>query len=266
MKKRVFTVMAALVGATALLVAQAPKEVATAGAPQPKSAKENDAIKKIVNAKTPDEKIAAVENLITNFADTSFKSVALYLAAEAADQNKDYIHAVSYGELSIEADPKGGDAMNAMLLVAGELAQHTGKNDLDKEMKLTKAEKYVAQALEMIPNVPKPAGSKVSDADFAAFKKDKVSEAHRDLGLIAAARQKWPLAATEFKIAVDGAVTQDSVMMARLGNAYNESGQFADAKTILQKVVAIPDVNPQVKAFAASELTRADRGLKAANK
>jgi hypothetical protein len=130
MKKRVFEVMAALAGAAAVLVAQAQKAPPTAVGPQPKSSKEADAIKKIANAKTPDETIAAVENLITNFADTSFKSVALYEAAEAEDMKGDYAKAVSYGELSIEADPKGGDAMNAMLLVAGELAQHTQKYDL----------------------------------------------------------------------------------------------------------------------------------------
>jgi tetratricopeptide (TPR) repeat protein len=261
MKKRTFAVMAALAGAAALLVAQAQKEPPSA-APQPKSAKEGDAIKKIVNAKTPDEKIAAVENLITNFADTTFKSVALYEAAEAADQKQDYAKAVSYGQLSIDADPKGGDAMNAMLLVAGELAQHTQKYDLDREDKLGKAEKYVNQALEMLPVIAKPAGSKISDADFAAFKKDKTSEAHRDLGLIATARTKWDVAAAEFKLAVDGASTPDSVMMARLGNAYNETSKFADAKAILQKVLDMPNLNPSVKAFATSEMARADRGLK----
>jgi tetratricopeptide (TPR) repeat protein len=262
MKKRAFEVIAALACAAAFLVAQTQKAPPTAGAPQPKSAKEADAIKKIVNAKTPDEKIAAVESLITNFADTSFKSVALYEAAEASDQKQDYPKAVSYGELSIEADPKGGDAMNAMLLVAGELAQHTQKYDLDREDKLGKAEKYVNQALEMLPTITKPAGSKVSDSDFAAFRKDKTAEAHRDLGLIATARQKWDVAAAEFKLAVDDASAPDSVVMVRLGNAYNENKQFADAQAILKKVLAMPNLNPNVKAFADQEEKRAEAGLK----
>ena len=230
---------------------------------QPKiSAKETEAIRKIANAKTPDEKIAAVENLITNFADTSFKSLALYEAAEAADQKRDYAKAISYGELSIEADPKGGDAMNAMLLVAGELAQHTQKYDLDKDDKLAKATKYVNQALEMIPNLAKPPGVKISDADFATFKKDKTADAHRDLGLIATASQKWDVAASEFKTAVDGAATPDVVVMVRLGNAYNEAGKFADAKAILQKVLDTPMLVESIKAFATQEMTRANNGLK----
>jgi tetratricopeptide (TPR) repeat protein len=267
MKKRVFTFMVALAGVAALVVAQdQPKQPPTVVVPKGKgvSAKEAAAIKKISDAKTPDERIAAVDSLITNFPETSFKGAALYEAAEAADQNKAYAKAVSYGELSIEADPKAGTAMNAMLLVAGELAQHTQKFDLDREDKLGKAEKYVKEALDMLPNIAKPEGVKISDADWEGFKKDKTSEAHRDLGLIATARQNWKMAVTEFKIAVDGATTPDYVMMARLGNAYNENSQFAEAKAILQKVLDIPNIDPSVKSFVSSELARADRGLKAA--
>lgn len=260
MKKIAFEAMMALAGAAAVLVAQTPS-----AAPQAKiSGKEADAIKKVATAKNPDDKIAAVESLITNFADTSFKGEALYEAAEAEDQKRDYIKAVTYGELAIEADPKGGSGMNAMLLVAGETAQHTGKNDLNKEDKLTKAEKDVNQALAMLPTVAKPVGVKISDSDWEAFKKDKTSEAHRDLGLIAAARQKWDVAVTEFKLAVDGAATPNAVSMLRLGNAYNENKQYADAKAILQKVLDTSDLDPQVKAVTDQEEKRAETGLKSA--
>jgi tetratricopeptide (TPR) repeat protein len=267
MKKRAFTFMVALAGVAALVLAQdQPKQPPTVVVPKGKSVsqKEAAAIKKISDAKTADERIAAVDSLVTNFPDSTFKGAALYEAAEAADSNKAYAKAVSYGDLSIEADPKAGTAMNAMLLVAGELAQHTQKYDLDREDKLGKAEKYVKEALDMLPSITKPEGVKIADADWEGFKKDKTSEAHRDLGLIATARQNWKVAATEFKLAVDGATAPDSVMMARLGNAYNENSQFAEAKAVLQKVLDFPNLDPSVKAFAASEMARADRGLKAA--
>jgi tetratricopeptide (TPR) repeat protein len=267
MNKRAFTFMVALAGVAALVLAQdQPKQPPTVVVPKGKtvSAKEAAAIKKISDAKTPDERIAAVDSLITGFPDTTFKGAALYEAAEAADQKRDYAKAVSYGDLSIEADPKAGTAMNAMLLVAGELAQHTPKYSLTKEEDLGKSEKYVTQALAMLPTITKPEGVKISDADWEAFKKDKNSEAHRDLGLIATARQKWDVAVTEFKLAVDNASTPDSVVMARLGNAYNENKQYAEAKAVLQKVVAFPNLDPNVKAFAESELSRAERELKAA--
>jgi tetratricopeptide (TPR) repeat protein len=265
MKKRAFTFMVALVGVAALVLAQdQTKQPPTVVVPKGKavSPKEAAAIKKISDAKTDDERIAAVESLITNFADTSFKGAALYEAAEAADHKQDYVKAISYGDLSIEADPKAGTAMNAMLLVAGELAQHTPKYSLTKEEDLGKAEKYVNQALEMLPTITKPEGVKVSDADWEGFKKDKTVDAHRDLGLIATARGKWDVAATEFKLAVDGSSGPDSVLMARLGNAYNEAGKYSDAQAILKKVLGLPNLNPSVKAFADAELARAEKNLK----
>ena len=272
MKKRVFAVMVTFAGAAAFLVTpgllaqDTAKQPPTVVVPKGKtvSAKEAAAIKKISDAKAPDERIAAVDSLITNFPDTVFKGAALYEAAEAADLNKDYAKAVTYGDLSIEADPKAGTAMNAMLLVAGELAQHTPKYSLTKEQDLGKAEKYVNQALEMIPTITKPEGVKISDADWESFKKDKNAEAHRDLGLIATARSKWDVAVTEFKAAVDDSSVPDSVLMARLGNAYNETGKFADAQAILKKVQAMPNLNPSVKAFADQEEKRAETGLKGA--
>ena len=272
MKTTAFAAIVGLAGAAVFLVApgllaqDAAKQPPTVVVPKGKtvSAKEAAAIKKISDAKTPDERIAAVESLITNFADTSFKGAALYEAAEAADQKQDYVKAVTYGDLSIEADPKAGTAMNAMLLVAGELAQHTREFDVDREDKLGKAEKYVNEALAMLPTITKPEGVKISDADWEAFRKDKTSEAHRDLGLIATARKKWDVAVTEFKLAVDGSSVPDSVLMARLGNAYNENKNYADAQAILKKAQAMPNLNPSVKALVDQEEKRAETGLKGA--
>jgi tetratricopeptide (TPR) repeat protein len=261
MRKRILQVTVVLSGVAAFMLGQDQgKQPSTVVVPKKNtvSPKEAAAIKKIQDAKTPDEIIAAVENLITNFADTIFKAPALYEAAEAADKKGDFGKAVAYGELSIEADPMRFDAM---LLVAGELAQHTQKNDLDREEKLTKSEKYVKQALDMIPNAAKPTAN-VSDADWTGFKKDKLAEGHKDLGLIATARVKWDVAATEYQTAVDTEATPDTVLMARLGNAYNETGKFSDALAILNKVLAEPNLDPRVKVFADSEKSRAERGLK----
>ncbi len=260
MIKRVLTLTAVLAGAAAFLLAQDAKQPPpTVVVPKGKtiSPKERDAIKKIQDAKTPDDKIAAVENFVTGFPDSTFKGSALFEAAQAADMKGDFAKAVVYGKLSVEAEPNRFDAL---LLVAGELAQHTQKYDLDKDQKLGESEKDVKQALDMIGTAAKPTGA--SDSDWTNFKKDETAEAHKDLGLIATARVKWPEAASEFKAAVDAEATPDSVLMARLGNAYNETGNYADAIAILNKVEALPNLDPRVKAFADSELTRAKKGGK----
>lgn len=261
MRKHVLVMVALTSAAAAFMAAQAPPPGAST-APKAKkgvTAKEVAAAKKVQEAKTPDDKIAAVEALVTSFADTSFKGWAFDQAAQASDSKGDWGKAITYGDLAIEADPMRFDTM---LLVAGELAQHTQKNSLTKDEDLGKAEKYIKQALEIMPTAIKPAEFTISDADWEVYKKDEVADAHKDLGLIAVARQNFNLAATEFKTAVDGRSVPDSVVMARLGNAYNMAGKYSDALAILDKTLALPNLDPRVKAFADQEKATAEKGLK----
>ena len=266
MSKRMWQIVAVLAGAAAMMIAQdAAKNPANAGAPKTKgvSANEAKAIRKVQDTKDPTEKIAAVDALITGFPDTTFKSWAYDQAANAAASKNDVANTEHYGDLAIEADPMRFDTM---LLVAGSIAQHTRKNDLDRDMKLDKARKYVKQALDMIPMAAKPANTNVSDKDWDGFKKDETATAHGDLGLIAAAQGKWDEAATEYKSALDMATGPDQVLMVRLGNAYNESRKYSDADAILKKVEALPNLDPRVKGVADAEEKRAEDGLKSGAK
>jgi tetratricopeptide (TPR) repeat protein len=258
MRKQAVVAMMALTGA-AVLAQQvtAPPAAAVGSTPKVKSKEEAAAIKKIVDAKTADEKIAAVDALVTNFADTVFKSTALMEAAEAEDSKSDYAKAVSYGELAIQADPK---QFYGMILVAGELAQHTQKYDLDKEEKLGKAEKYVAQALEIIPTATKPVGGG-GDAEWNTFKKDQTANAYKDLGLVAEARNKFDDAAKQYQLSVDTAATPDTITMARLARAYNEIGKYTEALAMANKVLKTEGVNPTVKNYAQTQQDRAQKGL-----
>src|SRR5437764_1085961 len=78
---------------------------------QPKPQKEVDALQAIFNEQNPDKRIAAVENLLTNFADTEFKAVALQIAAGSAQQKGDFEKTIVYSERTLEADPKNYAAM-----------------------------------------------------------------------------------------------------------------------------------------------------------
>lgn len=255
MRKNVFQGITLLVAAASLAIAQPAKQ-------QPKiSKKEAEAFNAIQKAKTPDEKIAAAENFVTNFADSQFKAVALNDAAEAADQKRDYAKAIFYGERAIEADPTDFDPL---LLVSGELAQHTREFDLDKDQKLAKAQKYANQAMAMIPNAVKPASlGKVSDEQWENYKKDSMARVHQDLGLIASVQKKWDVAVTEFKAAVDASSEPDSVIMVRLANAYDQQGKPDEAIAVLDKVLAMPNLNPAVKTFAENEKAQAEKAQKA---
>jgi tetratricopeptide (TPR) repeat protein len=221
------------------------------------SSAEADAIRWIQTAPTPDEKIAAVANLIRSFPNSPFRGPALFQAAQAADQKGDFAAAISYGQQSIQADPLRFDSM---LLIAGELAQHTLRGDVDREEKLARAAEYVRQAVDLMPTVSKPVPS-MPDATWETFKRSKTAEAHKDLGLIASTRSQWQMAAAEFRFALDMEPTPDPVLMARLGNAYNETKQYGNASAILGEVLMTNNLDPRVRTFAESERKRAELGL-----
>jgi tetratricopeptide (TPR) repeat protein len=220
-----------------------------------KSDKETQAIQALQKAKTPDDVIAAAENLLTKFADTEFKSAALVEEANAYEQKGDSIKSLSNGRLAVEADPKNVDALLAVALV---LAGHTRDTDLDKTEKLAEADKDIKAALDIIPTETKPAT--VTDAKWEEGTKAVTAKAHYGLGLIAMARKKPADAATEYKLAVDGSPTPDPLWMIRLGGADNQAGKYDDAIAVLDKVIAMSDLNPQYKTVAQNYRADAVKG------
>jgi tetratricopeptide (TPR) repeat protein len=230
-------------------------------AQKPKSKKEQDAVMAVQAAQTPDDKIAAVEALIQKFSDTEFKSWALNRAADASRQKKDSAKARFYAEQALAADPKDYEAM---LLLAAEIAAHTREFDLDKDEALAKADKYAKDALAVIPSAVKP-NAQVKDDQWDAFKKDMMAQAHESMGTAAMVRKKYDVAAQEYKLATETAADQEPATYVRLASAYTEAGKFDDSIATLDKVLAMPDLNPIVKQVAQGEKARAEKG-KAAKK
>ena len=149
MKRMILTGLLAIgAGATCLLAQGAPK------GPAPKSKGELEALQALQAAgNDPDKAIAASENLITKFADTDFKAVALYIEADAYQRKGDFDHMVIFAERALEADPKD---FRAMIMLANHYATHTRENDLDREEKLGKSEKYANQVIDLMKTATKP--------------------------------------------------------------------------------------------------------------
>jgi tetratricopeptide (TPR) repeat protein len=246
MRTRTFRTLAGLVAAATLVMAQ-----------KPKSKGEVEAIMAVQGAQTPDAQVAAVDNLVTKFADTEFKAWALQQAANAEQRKGDTAKAIVYAERTIEADPKAFYAIQAMLLISGELARTTREFDLDKEEKLARAEKLAKDAVAGVNTAPKP-NPQMTDDQWTAVKKDETAEAHKDLGLAAMARKKFDVAIAEFKQAVEGAATPDPADIVRLASAYDQAGQPDAAIPLLDKVIGMSDANPTVKKFAEGEKKRAE--------
>jgi tetratricopeptide (TPR) repeat protein len=237
--------------AIALLAASA----VLATAQKPKSQKEVDALMAVQQATTPDARIAAVEALISKFADTEFKSWAFNVAAEAAQAKRDNAKSVFYYEQGIKADPKNH---MAMLMIAAVIAQNTRDTDLDKEEKLARAEKYAKDGMALVPSASKP-NPQITDAQWEGIKKDDLAQGHVDLGIIANVRKKPDVAVAEFKTAVDSAATPDPIVMIRLASALNDAGKPDEALAVLDKALATPELNPQIKSVADSEKARSQK-------
>ena len=225
-----------------------------AAAQQVKSKKEMDAYMAIQNERDPDQRIKKADDFLTKYADTTLKALVFDIMAEAAEQKGDAAHAMLYSQNALEADPKD---FQAMLLISGELARGTRENDLDKDEKLGRAEKLANDAFASLKDAAKP-NPKVTDEQWENFKKDQTAQGHVDLGMVALARKKVDVAITEFKAAVDTAATPDPVPMVRLAAAYDQANKPEEAIPVLDKVLAMPNLNPAVKQFAEGEKKRAE--------
>ena len=248
MRTRIFSTLALLAAAAIPAVAQ-----------NPKSPKEREAVVAVMQATTPEATIAAVDNLVSKFADTEFKAWALERAAETEQKKGDLTKAMVYAERAAEADSKSLYGVQAMLLISGELARTTREFDLDKEEKLARSDKLAKEAMDNIGSAGKP-GAQVTDEQWAGVKKDIAAEAHKDLGLGALARKKFDVAIAEFKLAVEGAATPDPADMVRLASAYDQAGQFDAAAPWLDKVINAPGMNQAIKNFALGEKKRNEEG------
>ena len=205
--------------------------------PAPKSKGEVEALQALQAAGgDPDKSIAAAENLITKFADTDFKAIALYIEADAYERKGDCDHMVIFAERVLEADPKD---FRATLMLAKYFAiRIRGANDLDREEKLGKAEKYANQVIDDDEDA-----AQTESADYRRAvggmrrrirrPKPTTPSAWRNL-----TRKKYDAAAAAFKSAVDTNSRPEPAYMVRLASALQSGGKNDEAIVWCDKVMA----------------------------
>jgi tetratricopeptide (TPR) repeat protein len=214
--------------------------------PKIKSPKEQQAILAVQVAKTPDERIQAIENVLTNYADTEFKVPLLQMAVQSEQQKNDYAQTMFYADRLLKADPKNAFAL---VTLASETARHTRENDLDKDEQLSKVDKWAKDAIESAKVMPKVRAD-VPDADWEGFKKDMEAQAYEALGMADVVRKNYDGAANNYKEALQTSVTPNPATMVRLAQVYMTTGKLDNASFTLDKAINAPNVPPQVKTIA----------------
>jgi len=254
MKRTIFIGLLALAAGMSGALAQT-----TAEQPKVKSKGEADAVNALMtaaNAHNPDAVIKAADELTTKFSDTQFKEVAIYLEATAYQQKRDNEKAQIYAERVLDINPKN---YQASLLVAEILVSGTRENDLDKEEKLTRAEKLATDAIANVQTASKP-NPQLTDAQWDEGKKFVTAEAHNDLGLVMLDRKKYDGAVKEFRTAQD--LDAQPAYQVRLASALQLAGKNDEAIAICDKLLADPNLHPAIKNLAESVKKSAAAGKK----
>lgn len=223
---------------------------------RPKSQKEAQAVQAMLQAQSPDDRIKAANDLITNFADTQFKPYALFVEADAYFQKNDADKAIVFGEQAIDADPKN---YQAQVLVAKAYASTTHNNDLDKADKIAKIEKDGKDALANLASAAKPNPS-LPDDQWNQIKTDLQGQAYYALGIAAIYGGKTDDANTDFQKVAE--MDQDPTDLIRGARAYMDAKKPDQALPLLDKAAASPQANAQVKNIIASDKARAQAMIK----
>jgi tetratricopeptide (TPR) repeat protein len=194
----------------------------------------------------PDATIKAGDEFLTKYADTDFKEAVLQSVAMAYQQKGDNDKAQIYAERILEVNPK---SYQAQLMVGELLATKTRENDLDKEEKLTKADKMLNGAITNVKAAEKP-NPQITDAQWEEGKKYIIAQSHNGLGMVALVRKKYDVAAAEFKTAAE--TDPQPAYQVRLASALESGGKHDEAIAVCDKVLADPQLHPQIKNVATT--------------
>jgi tetratricopeptide (TPR) repeat protein len=207
---------------------------------RPKSQKELDALRAIDAAPSVDVKLQKIDDFLTAFADSDYKLALLDTAVGMAADKNDYPLTMAWGQRDLDANP---NSYVAMLALASVTAANTREFDLDKDQKLTQADKWVNGALDLLKTAPRP--YQFPEEKWPEAKKFYQASCYQTLGLIAMIRKKYDVAATEFQTAFD--TLPEPNYLVRLGDANVKAGKYDTAIAAFDKVLAMPDLNPVIK-------------------
>lgn len=221
-------------------------QAAAPGAAQPPAVTEQSLLNQMVAAQRsndPDAMIKSAEDLLAKFPNTQLKEAALSMEAAAYRMKKDNASAQAKWEEVLKMDPK---SIQANLTIGEIIATSVKEKDLTRDEEVAQANKYINAAFDAIKTSAKPNPS-LPDAQWEQIKKEWEAEGHDALGIMNLNLKKYDVAAQEFGQAA--AIDPQPTYSARQAAALEEGGKFAESIALCDKILADPQLIPQVKDF-----------------
>jgi tetratricopeptide (TPR) repeat protein len=205
--------------------------------PRPQTPEESAAYEKFRAEQRPEEKVRLIEDFLLQFPASEMKEFAYQAAMQAYQQQNDYNHVLTYGELTLEENP---DNLTALLLLSSALAETIGRDDSEREEKMNEGERYAIRALDVLSRTRKPPG--IPEEPWIRSKQESESAAHAARGLIALIREDFPKAELELKEAVALTARPDPILLYRLGLTYSFQKKYDEAVEVLQRAASLGGV------------------------
>lgn len=229
-------------------------------AQQPKSQKEVEALMAVQNAASDQARIEAAQKLIQDFADTEFKSWALFNIMQSYEMMGDVPNTIVYAEQVLGAKASPFETASAHVRIANGISRQTKEFDLDRDEKLNKVVDHANKAIALLATAPK-VNDQIPDDQWKMITQNEAAIAYDAMAQGEFVRKKYEDAAGYFTKAIEA--QPDPVRMLKAGNAYRLAKKYSEALTMLNNAIQDPNSNDQVKSLAEREKKLVEEAQKA---
>jgi len=167
--------------------------------------KEEDAFKAFYNQKELDRKIQLGQAFLQKYPKSPLVEVVDARLVNAFVAKNDWKNVYASADSALALKPDDVDVLTMLGWVIPHVYQ---ADDPNGSAELDKAEKCEKHAMEVMATMPKPYG--VSEAEFAAVKRQKSAQAHSALGLVYFRREDYADSAKELEAVTQGNPNADA--------------------------------------------------------
>jgi len=202
---------------------------------QPAVNPEIEAAQTIMQTRDPQQRLALVDQFLTQYPASQYRSNVLVAAAEAHRMQNHFDQAVDFGEQALALNPR--DPIS-LILVADALSEGALPDQPDYQQKINKAEQYSRRALTILPELfaSWPHRPDVPEEQYKLQENYMEAQVHATLGYIYYRRKEFTAAEEELSLATQlNQLRPNAADYERLGVVQVEQKKYQSAKVSFQR-------------------------------